>query len=220
MNTIILLFLVFLLGFLVAIPAGPVQVEVIRRSVNGHLKPAFMVILGAFLIDMLYGVIAFFGIAPFLERPAVQTIFWFSGSIILGVLGILTLRHSRQEHDSSQPSQPSQPSSLLTRKRWSLLSGISLSGTNPVMVLWWLSSLNIFRDIGLIPVFTTSLAVAYLLAGSLGLASYLLLLALVLHRARSIISSRRMRQINTALGIFLLLLSVYFIVHAVQGIIR
>lgn len=209
-----LLFLVFLLGFLVAIPAGPVQIEVIRRSVNGHLKPALMVILGAFLVDMLYGVIAFFGIAPFLEQHMVQAVFWFSGGAILAGLGLLTLRHTRQEPDISQPSR------LLSRKRWSLLSGISLSGTNPVMVLWWLSSLNIFRDLGLVPAFTPSVALAYLLAGSLGLAAYLLFLALLLHRARRLISLRRVQQINRALGIFLLCLSVYFLVHALQDLLR
>lgn len=210
MNTTILLVLVFILGFLVAVPAGPVQVEVIRRSVHGHLKPALMVILGAFLIDMLYGLVAFFGIAPFLEHPTVQAVFWFGGSLILAILGVLTVRHSRKGHDFSRPSR------LLSRKRWSLLSGASLSVTNPVMILWWLSSLNIFRDIGLVPVFTTTIAVAYLLAGSLGLAAYLLLLSLALHRARSFISFRRMRQINTALGIFLLLLSGYFFVQAAR----
>jgi len=205
----ILLALIFLLGFLVAIPAGPVQVEVIRRSVHGHLKPSLMVILGAFLVDMLYGVVAFFGIAPYLENPTVQAVFWLIGSIILGFLGVLTIRHGRQDQDVSRPSR------LLTRKRWSLLSGLSLSGTNPVMILWWLSSLNIFRDIGLVPVFTPVIALAYLLAGSLGLASYLLLLSLALHRAKSFISPRRVQQINTGLGVFLLLLSGYFFVHAI-----
>ncbi|MGC2062590.1 MAG: LysE family transporter [Thermodesulfovibrionales bacterium] len=214
MKVTVLLSLVFLLGFLVAIPAGPIQIEVIRRSVHGHLKPSLMVILGAFLVDMLYGVVAFFGIAPFLEHPTVQAIFWFSGSMILGVLGVLTIRHSRQGHDISRPSR------LLTRKRWSLLSGVSLSVTNPVMILWWLSSLNIFRDIGLVPVFTPAIALAYLFAGSLGLASYLLLLSLILHRAKSFISSRRVRQINTTLGVFLLLLSGYFFVHAILVFIK
>lgn len=214
MQMTILLALIFLLGFLVAIPAGPVQVEVIRRSVHGHLKPSLMVILGAFLVDMLYGVVAFFGIAPYLENPTVQAVFWLIGSIILGFLGVLTIRQGRQDQDVSRPSR------LLTRKRWSLLSGLSLSGTNPVMILWWLSSLNIFRDIGLVPVFTPIIALAYLLAGSLGLASYLLLLSLALHRAKSFISSRRVQQINTGLGVFLLLLSGYFFVHAILIIIR
>ena len=208
MKMLLLLFFVFIMGFLAAIPAGPVQIEVIKRSVNGHLKTSLMVILGAFLVDITYGVVAFFGIAPFLERPVVQSVFWFSGSIILGVLGYLTIRHSRRENG------PHVPSALLSRKRWSLLSGISLSVTNPVMILWWLSSLNIFKDIGLVPVFTPRVALPYLAAGGLGLASYLVILSLMLYRAKDFISLRKMRQINTALGVFLLLLAGYFFVHA------
>lgn len=209
MKLAMLFTLVFLMGFLVAIPAGPVQVEVVRRAVNGHLKPSFLVILGAFLVDIFYGVVAFFGIAPFLESRTVMSVFWLSGSLILGVLGCFTISHSRRVHDTHRRSV------YLSKKRWSFLSGVSLSMANPVMVLWWLSSLHIFRDLGLVPAFTTSVALAYLAAGSLGLAAYLLLLSLVLYRVKDFLSLRNMRQINIVLGIFLLSLSVYFLVHAV-----
>ena len=214
MQTTILLALIFLMGFLVAIPAGPVQIEVVKRSVNGHLKPSFMVILGAFFVDMFYGVVAFFGIAPFLEHSMVQAVFWLTGSIVLAVLGFLTIRHSRHGQAVSRSSR------LLSRKRWSLLSGVSLSVANPVMVLWWLSSLNIFRDLGLVPAFTPSVALSFILAGSLGLATYLLVLSLVLYRVKTFISSRRMQHINAALGVFLILLAAYFLVHAVISFAR
>jgi threonine/homoserine/homoserine lactone efflux protein len=212
MKHTILFSLIFLLGFLVAIPAGPVQVEVVRRAVNGHLKSSFMVVLGAFLIDVSYGIVAFFGIAPFLESRTVMSVFWLGGSLILGVLGYFTISHSGRVNDTHHRSV------YLSRKRWSFLSGVSLSMTNPVMVLWWLSSLNIFRDLGMVPAFTTSVALAYLAAGSLGLAAYLLLLSIILYRVKDFLSLRNMRHINIALGIFLLFLSVYFLVHAVMAL--
>ncbi len=208
MKLTILFSLIFIMGFLVAIPAGPVQVEVVRRAVNGHLRSSLMVILGAFLVDVFYGVVAFFGIAPFLEDRTVMSVFWLCGSLILGVLGYFTISHSRRAHDTHPRS------GFLSRKRWSLLSGVFLSMANPVMVLWWLSSLHIFSDLGLVPAFTTSVALAYLAAGSSGLAAYLLLLSLVLYRVKDFLSLRNMRQINIALGVFLLFLSVYFLVHA------
>jgi len=208
MSLIVLLTLVYIMGFLVAIPAGPVQIEVVKRSVHGHLKPAFMVILGAFFIDMFYGVVAFFGIAPFLELTSVKGIFWLCGGVILGFLGVLTIRHSRPEYETRMRT------SYLRKKRWSLLSGATLSVTNPVMILWWLSGLNIFKDFGLVPAFTTPIAISYLFAGSLGLASYLLVLSLVIYRAKDFISLRNMRKINMGLGITLLLLAGYFLVHA------
>src|SRR5512135_2424284 len=88
----------FMMGFVAAIPVGPVQIEVMKRSINGHLKSSFMVILGAFMSDMVYGAIAFYGIAPFLRERIVMAVFWLCGGIILIFLGILTVRNSLQEH--------------------------------------------------------------------------------------------------------------------------
>ncbi|TAN43490.1 MAG: hypothetical protein EPN25_00570 [Nitrospirae bacterium] len=213
MELILVFSFIFIMGFVAAIPAGPVQIEVVRRSVHGHLKPSLMVILGAFMVDMLYGVVAFFGIAPFLRNPVVMSVFWLSGSIILAVLGVLSIRHSRRTHHAPRWS------AYLSRKRWSLLSGFSLSVANPVMVLWWLTGLHIMEDLGLAPVFTTTVTVSYLLAGSLGLASYLIALTFILYRMKDFISLSRMRQINTAFGVLLLGLAGYFFFHAAKAFI-
>jgi threonine/homoserine/homoserine lactone efflux protein len=82
------------MGCLAAIPAGPVQIEVVRRSINGHLKSSLMVVLGAFLADVSYGAIAFFGIAPYLEKEKVMALFWLAGGLVLIVLGLMSIRHS------------------------------------------------------------------------------------------------------------------------------
>ena len=52
MHFIIFIISAYLMGCIAAIPAGPVQIEVVRRSVNGHLKPSLMVVLGAFFADV------------------------------------------------------------------------------------------------------------------------------------------------------------------------
>src|SRR3990172_4767905 len=98
---ILLLISAYLLGFLAAIPAGPVQIEVIRRSVNGHLKSSLMVVLGAFLADVFYGAIAFFGIAPFLEKEKVMALFWLAGGLLLTVIGIVSIRQSLRNAEIS-----------------------------------------------------------------------------------------------------------------------
>ena len=103
-----------------------------------------MVVLGAFIADIFYGSIAFFGIAPFLEKENVMAVFWLAGGLILTVLGIVSIRHSlRNEEISYTPDH-------LKKKRWAFLGGLSLSAANPMMILWWLSGVRIFKDIGLI----------------------------------------------------------------------
>ncbi len=205
MNYFLFIISAFLLGFIAAIPAGPIQIEVMRRSLNGHLKASLMVILGAFVSDAVYGAIAFFGITPFLRERMVMAVFWLGGSLILIVLGVLTIRNAKNPCDRDTQSK------YLVKKRWSFIGGLSLSGTNPMMILWWLLGARIFVDIGLIDVFTHRIAVFFLLAGSLGLATYLVVLSLALYWAKRFISIRGMRRINLGFGVVLILLAGYFI---------
>jgi threonine/homoserine/homoserine lactone efflux protein len=214
MHFILFVISAFLLGCLAAVPAGPVQIEVVRRSINGHLRPSFMVIFGAFLMDLLYGSIAFFGIAPFLENKKIMAVFWLAGGLILTVLGIMTIRHSsRNEEVSYNPDH-------LKRKRWAFLGGLSLSATNPMMILWWLSGVKIFQDTGLIDRFDSDIAIVFLAAGSLGLAFYLTALSLFIFWAKKFISVRTLRRINFSFGTFLIVLAVYFIIVSFRTLLQ
>ena len=205
MHFIIFLISAYIMGCLAAIPTGPVQIEVVRRSVNGHLKTSLMVVLGAFLADVSYGAIAFFGIAPYLEEKKVMAVFWLAGGLILTVLGVMSIRHSLKNEEISYTPEH------LKKKRWAFLGGFSLSATNPMMILWWLTAVRIFRDIGLINDFNTDIAVSFLAAGSLGLASYLVALSIFIFWAKKFISSRILQRINFIFGVFLILIATYFL---------
>ncbi|MDH4232764.1 MAG: LysE family translocator [Nitrospirota bacterium] len=214
MHFIIFLISAYLTGCLAAIPAGPVQIEVVRRSINGHLKPSLMVVLGAFFADVSYGSIAFFGIAPFLEKEKVMAFFWLAGGLILTVLGALSIKHSLK------PQEISYNPAHLKRKRWAFLGGLSLSATNPIMILWWLSGVRLFQDIGLIDEFNTDIAMSFLAAGSLGLASYLVLLSLFIFWAKKFISLRALQKINFFFGVFLLLIATYFVYTSFHSLLQ
>jgi threonine/homoserine/homoserine lactone efflux protein len=205
MDYIIFLIAAFFMGCLAAIPIGPVQIEVVKRSINGYLKTSLMVILGAFIADVFYGAIAFFSIAPYLEREKVMAFFWLAGGIILTVLGILTIQHSLKAKEFNYSA------GHLRRKRWAFLGGLSLSATNPMMILWWLSGVKIFKDIGLIKDFNTDIAISFLTAGSLGLACYLIILSLIIYWVKKFVSFKILRRINLSFGVLLLLIAVYFV---------
>ncbi len=199
-----------MMGFIAAVPVGPVQIEVMKRSINGHFKSSLMVILGAFLSDIAYGAIAFFGIAPFLRERMVMAAFWLCGGVILIILGMLTVRNSLQADKSGRDSKH------LKKKRWAFIGGLSLSGTNPMMVLWWLLAARLFLDVGLIHDFTPEVAATFLIAGGIGLASYLVLLSLFLYWAKRFISEHKIQRINLGFGIVLLLIAGYFIFTSLQ----
>jgi threonine/homoserine/homoserine lactone efflux protein len=214
MNFVLFVIAAYLMGFISAIPAGPVQIEVIRRAINGHLKASLMVILGAFCADVLYGMIAFFGIAPFLEEKKVLAVFWLAGGVLLIILGTVIIRNSlkKKEVDRNENS--------LRKKRWGFIGGLSFAMMNPMLILWWLSGVKIFKDVGLIKQFTPDVALYYLSAGSFGLASYLVGLSLVLYWVKKFIPMERMRKINVGFGVLLLLLAVYFIGSSVLNLLH
>jgi threonine/homoserine/homoserine lactone efflux protein len=192
-------------GVLAAVPAGPVQIEVIRRSINGHIRSSFMVITGAMIADIAYGMVAFFGIAPFLEEERMRVFFNIVGAIILIFLGLFIIRQNSAKQTFDHESR------FLKGKRWGLIGGLSLSATNPMMILWWLIGARIFKDIHLIDDFSTSVAITFLAAGGFGLASYLIFLSLFLYWAKRFISEDTIKRINLAFGFILLFISAYFI---------
>ena len=62
--------------------------------------------------------------------------------------------------------------------------------------------------------FNTSHLVFFLLAGGLGLGSYLSLLALVIYHAKKFCTERTIRRISVGCGIALLCFAMYFLGHA------
>jgi L-lysine exporter family protein LysE/ArgO len=208
-NYILLLISAYLMGCIAAIPIGPVQVEVVRRSINGQLKSSLLVVFGAFLADVFYGVIAFFGIAPFLEEKKVMAMFWLAGGIVLIIMSVFVIRHRPKKKISSDEAPRK-------KKRWAFLGGISLSIINPMMILWWLSGVRIFEDVGLIRDFNTDIALIFIAAASIGLASYLTGLSLFLYWVKKFVSEAKLRRVNQAFGVFLLLLGLYFLYTSIH----
>ena len=204
MNYIIFTIAAFIMGFLAAIPIGPIQIEVARRAINGHLKSSFMVAFGSFTVDVLYGVIAFFGIAPFLLTETVRAVFWLIGGIFLLVLSYIIII------SSSKLNQINLDATHLMKKRWGFVSGLALSIVNPMTILWWLMGQRLFMDMGLIHNFTMTIAVSFIIVVRLGLASYHMLLSLFIYWTKKFIPASRMKLINRSFGLALLLVALYF----------
>ena len=104
-----------------------------RRSLSGFPRAALMVVAGSVLSDVMYGVFAFLGIAPFLRDAKVVGVFWSLNALILVVLALFALRSSA----SRETRTAFVPLSLHDR-RTSFVVGFSLAVTNPLMIVWWL----------------------------------------------------------------------------------
>jgi threonine/homoserine/homoserine lactone efflux protein len=210
MNTLLLFLLAAGLGFAAAIPIGGSQIEMAKRAIGGHVGAAGMVILGSVSSDILYGVIAVFGIAPYMEAPWVLAAFNAAGAVILWSLAVVTLRQSRK------PAGIDWQHASLKSHRLAWVTGFSLAFSNPPMIIVWLLGVTLAKQFGLASPFTVSAKVIYISGGALGLAGYLTALGVVMHRIKHVIPVHALGRIYHWLGITLILLSCYF----VYGVVR
>ena len=205
MNRLYLFLLAVGLGFITAIPVGGSQIEAAKRAIHGHLWAAWMVVLGSVSSDIMYGVIALFGIAPFLEIPWVTAVFSAVGAVVLWVLAYLTIRESKKPHHLRLDLDS------LKSKRWAYLTGFFLAATNPAMILTWLYGATLAKHLGLATPFTSDLKVIFIAGGALGLGGYLASLSAVMHRIKHFIPMKAIGRVYYWLGIALSLLSLFFV---------
>ena len=205
MNRLYLFLLAIGLGFISAIPVGGSQIEAAKRAIHGHLWAAWMVVLGSVSSDIMYGVIALFGIAPFLEIPWVTAVFSAVGAVVLWVLAYLTIKQSRRPHHLRLDLDS------LKSKRWGYLTGFFLAATNPPMILTWLYGATLAKHLGLATPFTSGLKVIFVAGGALGLGGYLAALSAVMHRIKHFIPMKAIGRIYYWLGLALALLSLFFV---------
>ncbi len=197
------------MGFVAAVPVGATQLEIARRSINGYLTSALVVVAGALLSDIMYGTIALFGIASFLQDPKVVAVFEAVSAVVCAALGIWAIRESRHSAESDRPA-----GRLLRQHHTAAVTGFVLSVMNPLMIMWWLFGARILRDCGVFPQYNTSSLVVFLVAGSLGIASYSALLALVVYRVKAFCNKRTIRRVSFGCGVVLFALAAYFAVRS------
>lgn len=196
----------YLMGFAAAIPVGATQLEIARRSLNGFPSSAVMLVAGSVISDAMYGVIALFGIAPFLQSPNVTIIFGFVNASILIVLGFWALAESRKKIREDVKSKK-----ILKKKNIAFITGFSLAVTNPIMIYWWLMGHRFLSDFNLIEWGKNPSTIVFLAAGSLGIGSYLILLTFGVYKIKKFFSFSTIKKITAYFGISLFLLAAYFL---------
>ena len=196
----------YLMGFAAAIPVGATQLEIARRSLNGFPSSAVVLVAGSVISDAMYGVIALFGIAPFLQSPNVTIIFGFVNTGILIVLGFWALAESRKKIREDVKSKK-----ILKKKNVAFITGFSLAVTNPIMIYWWLMGHRFLSDFNLIEWGKNPSTIVFLAAGSLGIGSYLILLTFGVYKIKKFFSFSTIKKITAYFGISLFLFAAYFL---------
>jgi len=207
---LILIPIAYIIGFFTAIPIGATQIEITKRSLSGYTRQAIMVAIGSALSDLMYGLIAMFGVAPFLKEKDIIVVFWIISAVVLIVLGIFTLKNSKKSLLSIKESRITIKSNY-----YSFFIGFSLAVTNMPIMFWWLIVAEFIESIGIVTSFTTLTAFIYVASGVLGIFSYLIFLTLIMKKLGKFISNEFQYKLNIFLGVVLLVLSGYFIIKSI-----
>jgi threonine/homoserine/homoserine lactone efflux protein len=229
-NTVLFLVCVYFMGFLAAIPIGASQIEVARRSLNGFLASALVVMAGSVSSDFVYGAIALYGLAPFLQTPEVEAIFWLVNAALMMIFGIGIFRESKYTGKLLTPRVPKEavegvpltehPSTSVAQRKLAstklaYITGFSLAFTNPMMIAWWLLAARFLKDLGVTGPLTSVSKIFFLLAGGLGIGSYLSLFAIVIYRRHKSFSPKNTRRVTRGFGIAMILFAIYFVVRSI-----
>jgi threonine/homoserine/homoserine lactone efflux protein len=84
-----------LLGLSAALPIGPVNVELARRTLTAGFRKGFALGCGAVTVDMTYAVLSSLSLGRLVNRPAVQWPVGIGGFLLLVYLGVQSLRSAK-----------------------------------------------------------------------------------------------------------------------------
>src|SRR5436190_16583230 len=123
------------LGLGAAVPIGPVNVQIARRTLKGGFWQGFALGCGAVTADVTYAALTSLGLGRALSVPVVEWAIRVGGVALLTYLGMLCLRGEREAWrsdpigDGKAPARGTHGSAYLT--------GLAMTLFNPMTLAFW-----------------------------------------------------------------------------------
>lgn len=125
-----------LLGFGAAIPIGPVNVEIARRTLRSGFSAGFFLGLGACTVDVICAVLSSMGFSLLAGQTWFHTPLQLIGGAFLAWLGILcwisAIRSVRRQTEVETAPPPAVQTSFIT--------GLLMTATNPYTLIFWFTA--------------------------------------------------------------------------------
>ena len=191
-----------IVGFLMVIPIGPVNVSVVNTGLNRSYAAALSVGLGGAIMDMLYFFVIMSGLALFTFNDSLVLTAKIIGIIFIIIIGVLSFM-SRPE-DLKKNSDDTK----IIRKRGYFLLGVFLYVSNPTIFAGLsalcaaIKSYNLFLDV-------TSNRVFLALGVGVGSAFWYWLLVFLVKKYREKFTARMLVNINKVCGVLVIIMAFY-----------
>lgn len=215
----------FLAGFFGAIPPGPLNVSILRKTLHGHRKDAFRVAFGGAAIDALICGTIGLGLGWALEQ--IVTNRWVRGFLALFLLAygfkllFWDLRREAEAERLAAANDGETPAEAADGRRptsrFPFLTGILQGAANPALVVNW-TLLSGFLVGHRLLVLRPLSAGAFALGVGLGVFAWFGFVIELL----SLVSARAgvwVKRSTIAAGVLLVLFGAFFTVRSVEGIL-
>lgn len=127
----------FLLATVYVLAPGPVNVAIVRYSVQDGFRSGLAVSLGALAGDALYALLVFSGMSVFLNHLPLQILLTVGGVVVLFYMGVQALRPSMVQlgQPMAEPVYAWQQPSITTQQAFR--NGVLLVIANPLGAVFW-----------------------------------------------------------------------------------
>lgn len=182
-----------LIGFLMAVPIGPIGIICIRKTLNEGRSQGLIVGLGAATADLFFSGVAAFGLTYISDTVDEQRVLIrLIGGVILLLIGIKMFR--------KQPADP-EIKGYIGGKLKTYISIMFLTLTNPLTIFAFIAVFSAFGLTKGLGLFSSSLLVAGVFTGS---ALWFLLLSSTVAQFRKKLNFDGLKWVNRVTGIFII----------------
>lgn len=192
-----------IVGFLICIPVGPINVWVVNTLIRKNFRSAFSIALGGSLMDFVYFMIILTGLSLFQFTPKTVLALKIVGVVFLLVFGLRELLVQKQNFDLEKDEEEKK-----SRASSYFLLGVLIYSSNPTLVATMsgiaaiIKSWNLFQNN-----FTNYIALS---AGiSLGSATWFFLLLKIVHKYQNRIPEKFFINFSRACGLLIVLFGLY-----------
>ena len=180
---------------------------VVQATLNRGRKAAYLIGLGSLLVETLYCALPLFGLTFFLtpSSPIFHGIFLASVPLLL-FLGIYTLATAKKSAIKAVREGPE------SGRRNYILYGITLCGTNPMVLFFWAQITVALTKMELLTEKLSSL-IPFLIGVPVGTFLLYYMFIFVAHKQKKKIGLRSRIRMNRAVGIIFIGLAIYLLVN-------
>jgi threonine/homoserine/homoserine lactone efflux protein len=176
----------FILGIALALPLGPVTLEILNRGLKGGLKKSLWVVVGTMLAELIYFSMILLGLDKIAESFFVQNVLGLFGVGFLFYLGYGNVKEFFNKKESERKNKERSP----------FASGFLIT---------FLSPLNFFMWAGIIALAMNSNPSFFAVSGILwGILISYIFVALVGSFGQNFMNKKRKKYVSLIAGIFLI----------------